>query len=183
MKKLVPFLFILFLFGSSAFVKPVALEVVSDSYWVKFQDDSGRFGYLNAKGDTMIPAGRYWPCYTDTFRAYAIVCSTSDGEFIGINKEEKVLYKVFGFDNGPDPVSEGRFRILKNGLIGFADERTGKVMIYPQYKCAFPYENGVSEVSFDCTVKPPKGDEHGTWTGGNWFYIDHAGKKAPPPEH
>lgn len=182
MKTLPPLLFLLFVFGSISFIEPFNPTVPSDSYWVRYCNDSYDCGYLNTKGDTMIPAGKYSICFTDTFRSYAVVNIIGKG-FVAINKQEKVLYKVFAFDNGPDPVSEGRFRIIKNGLIGFADERTGKVMIYPQYKCAFPYENSVSEVSFDCEQIIEPGGEHTSWTGGKWFYIDHAGKIAPPPEH
>lgn len=182
MKNYLPAFVVLLMCVSMGFIPYERSTSQASDYWVLFCDEDYDCGYLNSKGDTMIQAGVYPICYTDTFRSYAIVSKPGVG-FVGINKQEKVLYTVFPYDNGPDPVSEGRFRILKNGLIGFADERTGKVMIYPQYKCAMPYENGVSEVSFDCNVKPPKGDEHGTWTGGNWFYIDHAGKKAAPPEH
>jgi hypothetical protein len=182
MKRLIPLLFVLLFFYSSGFVRPVDVTVDSDSYWILFKNDSNQFGYLNSNGDTMIPAGKYLKCYTDTFRSYAIVRDKTKG-MIGINKLGKVLYGVFTMWNEPDPVSEGRFRIIKNGLIGFADERTGKVMIYPQYKCAFPYENGVADVSFDCEITLIDTGEGQSWSGGQWYYINHAGKKAPSPEH
>lgn len=170
------------MFGAMSFMNPGSPKIESDSYWIKFSDDSLGCGYVNVKGDTMIPVGKYTMCWTDTFRSYAIVTDSTLG-IIAINKQGRFLYQVFIFDNGPDHVSEGRFRIVKNGLIGFADERTGKVMIYPQYKCAFPYENSVADVSFDCEITKTESGEHKTWTGGNWYYIDHAGKIAPPPEH
>ena len=68
--------------------------------------------------------------FTDTFRTYAIVAG-KNFVFVAIDRQQKVLYNVFPFDNGPDYASDGLFRILKNNKIGYADELTGKVIINP----------------------------------------------------
>jgi len=68
-------------------------------------------GYKNQNGDIVIPSGKYIGCFTDTFRTYAIVVKPNSG-FVAIDWQEKILYEVFPFDNGPDEPSDGLFRIL-----------------------------------------------------------------------
>jgi hypothetical protein len=166
-----------------SFVNNNTQNSVTDSYWVRFCDENHDCGYLNAEGDTMIPAGTYPMCTTDTFRSYAIVLKTGTG-FVGINKQEKILYSVYQFDNGPDYPSEGLFRIWKNDKMGYADERTGKIMLYPQYSCGFPFKNGVAKVSLTtCISKPVDEDgEYHYWETDEWIYIDHTGQKVDPPK-
>ena len=53
-------------------------------------------------------------------------------------------------------------------------------MIKPQFKCAWPFKNGVAEVSMDCQTKSE--GEHTVWVGNNWFYIDTIGKKVKKSE-
>ena len=86
---------------------------------------------------------------------------------------------MFPFDNGPDYAADGLFRIMTNNKIGYADEATGKVIIKPQFDCAFPFENGVAKVGLNCTTHSD--GEHSYWTSDNWFYIDKKGKKANSP--
>ena len=93
-----------------------------------------------------------------------------------IDRKQNILYKVFPFDNGPDYVSEGFFRILKDNKIGYADAATGKVAIKPQFDCAFPFENGFAKVSTNCSTQ--SAGQHKVWTSNNWFYIDRKGKKS-----
>jgi hypothetical protein len=150
-----------------------------NGYLVSFTDSvTDEHGYKNQKGDIVIPLGKYSFCFTDTFRTFAIVAKPHFG-FIAIDRHENVLYEVYPFDNGPDYASDGLFRITKNNKIGYADEVTGKVVIKPQFGCAFPFENGVAKVGFNC-VSHPDGEYH-YWTSDNWFYIDKKGKKAKPP--
>ncbi len=132
------------------------------------------YGYRSLHGDTVIQPGKYSICYTDTFKTYAIVLKPNLG-IIAINRQEKVLYKVFPFDNGPDYVSDGLFRILKGNKIGYADAISGKVVIKPQFSCAFPFENGLAKVSMNCSAYAE--GEHRSWKSSNWFYIDKTGKR------
>jgi hypothetical protein len=93
---------------------------------------AGTSGYLDESGKIVIPLGKYADCYTDTFRNYAIVLDSAKG-MVAIDRHERILNKVFIFDNGPDYASEGLFRITANGKIGYADLATGKIIIRPQF--------------------------------------------------
>ena len=122
--------------------------------------------------------GKYAVCFTDTFRTYAILLNAQQ-EFVAIDRKETVLYKVFPFDNGPDYASNGLFRIVENTKIGFADAATGKIVIKPQFSCAFPFENGVAKVSNDCKAEPE--GEYTSWISENWYYINTSGEKVDAP--
>ena len=151
----------------------------TNGYLVSFTDSAtGKHGYKNKDGDIVITPGRYSFCFTDTFRTFAIVAKPHFG-FVAIDRHENVLYEVFSFDNGPDYASDGLFRIVQNSKIGYADEVTGKIIIKPQFDCAFPFENGVAKVGINCTIYADD-TEHHTWTTDHWLYIDKKGKKVKP---
>ncbi|MHC5224659.1 WG repeat-containing protein [Ignatzschineria sp. LJL83] len=79
-------------------------------------------------------------------------------------------YDVYMFDNGPDYSSEGYYRIRKNGKIGFADETTGEIAVYPIYECAHPFRNGRAEVGLKCqTIRD---GEYSYWEAEEWFLLD-----------
>lgn len=152
-------------------------QVAEDSgYLLAFQDEAkGEYGYKNQNGDIVIPSGKYSYCFTDTFRTFAIVAEPTAG-FVAIDREEKILYKIFPYDNGPDYPSDGLFRILENDKIGYADSATGSIVIKPQFDCAWPFENGVAKVSMDC--KTQEDGEHSIWESDNWYHIDKTGSKV-----
>jgi len=146
---------------------------------ISFNDTiKDQWGYKNQNEEIIIPTGRYARCITDTFKTYAIVVKQNSG-FIAIDRQENVLYEVFPFDNGPDESSDGLFRILENKKIGYADSTSGKVVIKPQFDCAWPFENGVAEVSIDCKTLPE--GEHSSWISDHWVYIDKTGKRVEKP--
>ncbi len=130
--------------------------------------------YVNQKEETVIAAGKYIMCFTDTFKTYAVVLSQEEG-FIGIDRNENVLFNVFQFDNGPDETSEGLFRYVKDDKIGFINSQSGAKVIEAKYIGAYPFENGKAKVSENCSKE--KDGEHYSWKGGDWYYIDHSGKK------
>lgn len=134
------------------------------------QKDS--YGYVNQAGDTVISFETYDVCYTDTFRRGAIVYKVGIG-FIAIDKKQNVLFQIFPFDNGPDYPSDGLFRIIENGKIGFADT-TFNVVIQPQFDCAFPFEGETARVSFDCMKV--KDGEHIIWQSKSWLMINKKGE-------
>jgi hypothetical protein len=136
------------------------------------ENAENEFGYLSVKGDTVIPFGKYDHCFTSRFCGFAIVSEKEKG-IVGINRKEEVLFNVFVYDNGPDPLSNGLFRIIKNGKIGFADH-TGQIIISPQFDCAEPFSNGKARVGKGCKSEPA--GEHSRWTGGKWFVINKKGK-------
>jgi hypothetical protein len=131
-------------------------------------------GYINTKGDTVIPVGKYQYCYTDTLRNFAIVTQRK-GKTIGIDRNERELFEVFWYDNGPDPLAEGLFRIVKEGKIGYANEQ-GQVVITPQYACAFPFQNGKAKVAYQCETFSE--GEHSRWESQAWTQIDKQGNKT-----
>jgi hypothetical protein len=151
----------------------------SKDYLFLFSDTAkDECGYKNQNGDTIIQPGKYKFCFTDTFKTYAIVMDKNFG-LVAIDRRQKILYNVFPVDNGPDYAAEGLFRIVTNSKMGYASEATGKVIIKPQFGCAFPFENGVAKVSLNCITHSD--GEHSYWTSDNWFYINREGKKVNPP--
>jgi hypothetical protein len=135
-----------------------------------------QYGYVDSKGAVIIPFGKYSMCFTDTFKNFAIVLKSGSG-FVVIDRMENVEYNVFPFDNGPDYLKEGYFRIVKDGKIGYAGSDFS-VKIKPQYGCAFPFEKGKAKVSYDCkTETDPQTHEYHTWISKNWFYIDKQGNR------
>ena len=52
----------------------------------------------------------------------------------------------FHYDNGPDYVREGLYRIVDDrGRMGYADE-SGRVVIAPRFAFALPFEDGKAKV-------------------------------------
>ena len=114
MKKLfIVFFFILIYFQIS----------VSQSYHrvCKEIDGVDWCGYADSSGNLKIPY-KYTMAYTDTLKTIAFVANKKDG-LIAIDSTGKKLFNVFIYDNGPDYLSEGLFRIenKRNGKIGFAE--------------------------------------------------------------
>lgn len=134
--------------------------------------DDDQYGYVNLDGDTIIAAGKYSFCFTDTFRTYALVATKQ--HLVAIDRNERVLYRVFPFDNGPDYPSDGLFRIMRGHKIGYADAVTGNVLIKPQFTCAFPFEQGKAKVAKHCSTIAE--GEHHHWVSDGWFYIDKQGR-------
>ncbi|VAV86045.1 hypothetical protein MNBD_BACTEROID02-1290 [hydrothermal vent metagenome] len=139
----------------------------------EFDEHGTPSGYINKEGDTIIPIGKYFYCYTDTIRDFGMVIKKG-GPIIGIDKNDNELFEVYNFDNGPDYIKGGLFRIIKNDLIGYANIN-GEIIIEPAYKCAFPFENGKAKVSNICTKK--RIGEHSYWESNKWFYINKKGKR------
>jgi hypothetical protein len=130
------------------------------------------FAYFDEKGNKVL--GDYYAAYTDTITDYGIV---ADPGFVLIDIKGKHIYEIYPFDNGPDYTSEGIYRIIKDGKIGYVDSLTSKILIEPKFDCAFPFENGKAKVSVTCrTVLAFPGDEHQTWQSDKWVYIDRTGK-------
>jgi hypothetical protein len=148
----------------------------SNDYLIRVVKEGERqqYGFKDRRGKLVIPYGRYNMIFTDTFRNYAVVIGRGTKMF-AIDRKGNRLFDVFQFDNGPDEPSEGLFRIVNNGRIGFANTQ-GKLVIAPDFQCAYPFENGTAKVSRKCTTK--KDGEHSTWQSNDWYYIDKTGKKV-----
>ncbi len=130
-------------------------------------------GYINASGDTVAPLGKYAFCLSDTVRTLGFVIKQGGG-CAAIDPTGKELFDVFWYDNGPDPVSEGLFRIQEGGKIGFADEQ-GRIVIAPQFECASPFQDGKARVAYSCTLVPD--GEHTIAESESWIFIDKKGNK------
>ncbi|WP_374163208.1 WG repeat-containing protein [Arcticibacter sp. MXS-1] len=139
---------------------------------LKRDTTTSMYAYFDEKGNKVL--GDYYAAYTDTITEYGIV---ADPGFVLIDKTGKHIYNIYPLDNGPDYTSEGTYRIIENGKIGYVDSLTSEVLIQPKFDCAYPFENGKAKVSVNCrTVKAFPGDEHSTWESKEWFYVDKTGK-------
>ena len=135
--------------------------------------------YLNERGDTIVPYGKYRFCQTDTIRNIGFVYGNRpNARIVCIDNQGKELFNVFKYDNGADYVREGLFRITDDkGLIGFADT-VGNIVIKPLFKFAFPFKNGKAKVTFSGASKdvPGSNGEKHYWDSPDWYYIDKNGK-------
>jgi hypothetical protein len=162
--------------GSDTIDSP-ALYAVTDEEYLQY---GARVAYLNNSGDTIIPIGKYRYYGTDTLLYYAnVIESPGDSTFgrqIGITPEEKVLFDLVMFDNGPEPFIEGLTRVLRNGRMGYSN-KFGHVVIPCIYDYATQFDGGIAEVTFDAT-EYLDGEEHTTVESDEWFTIDKHGKKV-----
>ena len=86
-----------------------------------------------------------------------------------VDKHGNEVYQFYYFDNGLDPESEGLYRIRQGEKIGYANARTGEIVINPIYDCAYPFENGKAKVGMKCQQQTD--GEHRWWVGGEWQEI------------
>lgn len=149
-----------------------AQKASTECLTVVYSGDSSLCGYVNSTGDTSLNI-IYRFCFKDRICSFGSVIS-ENGKALAFDNKGKFLFQVFYIDNGPDYISEGLFRIIEDGKMGFASE-AGEVVIKPQYDCAFAFEDGKAQVSFDC--KRSKKNEYEMWESESWFYIDKQGKK------
>ncbi len=140
-----------------------------------YDEGKNQYGYKDSEGKMVIPFGKYEMCFTDTMRSYAVV-TTTEGGLIAIDRLQKKLYDVFVYDNGPDYPAEGLFRVMKGEKIGYADAKSGEIVIEPAYACAWPFDGGKARVSRDCTKE--QDGENTIWLSDNWFMIDKEGKEV-----
>ncbi len=156
-------------------------QVDPSDYLIAISTDSLRemgspCGYVNLRGDTIIPIGKYPICWTDTIKNMGVVYEKTDSSagYIAIDPELNVLYEVYYYDNGPDWLEDGLFRIMRNGKIGYADE-DGFIKIKPQFACANQFDEGRAKVALHCELIPE--GEHTRQESDEWFFIDKNGER------
>ena len=134
--------------------------------------------FLNERGDTIIPRGRYEYIGCDSIAPIGLVAEPHQG-IVALNTRGERLFEVMQIDNfQPDVVIDGRFRIIgKNKLVGYADT-LGNVIVQPQFQCALPFKNGRAQVAYH-GWKSSEQDEHWMWMSDEWFYIDTLGRRLP----
>jgi len=137
---------------------------------LKRDKKTSMYAYYDENGNKVL--GDYYAAYTDTIKDFGIV---SDPSSVLIDRKGKHIYNIFIFDNGPDYTSDGLYRIVENGKIGYVDSITSRLVIKPIYDCAWPFENGKAKVSMNC--KTIRDGEHSRWESEEWFYIDKQGRK------
>lgn len=160
----------------------ISCQSNKESIWIQDCDTKKveSCGFMNLDGKLKIEYGKYPMIFSDTFRNYAIVLKEKEG-IIGIDKDEHTLFKVFVYDNGPDYVAEGFFRIEEHGKIGFVDSQTGEIVIKPTFSAAQPFENGYAAVCHAC--KTQKEGEHTSWINGKWGIINKKGELVIEPKY
>ena len=180
-----PLTTILLLFISGVFY--AQLVDSSDAFYIVYEPDTSGSswcengycefgtpcGYINQEGDTIISIGKYNGCYTNSFTHFAIVSDANSG-LIAIDPKENVLFHVHVFDNGPDNVHDGLFRIWKGSKTGFANLK-GEIVIELQYECADFFKNGRARVTENCTIT--KDGEYHAMNSDTWYYIDTLGNR------
>jgi hypothetical protein len=153
------------------------IEDKQDYLLLRFDSsDNSNYWYVNVKGDTIIPPGKYQLCFIDTFRTFAIVTSSQYPGYYAIDRNERFLYNVLSLDGLPEycDAEDGLFRIEQNGKIGFAD-MNGEIRIPAMYACAYYFRDGKAKVSILPCDTIYEG-EHISWKSNQWLYIDKRGR-------
>ena len=148
-------------------------------YYPNFEAVDATLGYVDSSGKVIIPAGKYPYLFTDVFDKIAFVLLKDKKGVYAIKRKKKVLFQVCSFELGPDIISNGLFRIIENGKIGFAN-MNGKIVIKPNWGFIFPFqENGLA-------IFCEKGNwiwidkEHRKFSGGKWGAMDTKGNIVIP---
>ena len=147
-------------------------------YWPDFDKDETICGYVDSNGEIVIPAGKYANIFTAEFDKTAFVLLKDKKGVYAIDRSEKILFQICSFEFGPDIISNGLFRIIENGKIGFAN-MNGEIVIKPRFQFVYPFqENGFA---IFC--------ENGTWSmldkyipviKGKWGVINRQGVVVIP---
>lgn len=135
-------------------------------------------GFMNSKKEIVIPVGKYANIYSIEFDKIAFVSLQGKTGIYAINRSEDVLFQVYSFDNGPDYVSNGLFRIVNNGRMGFAD-MNGEVVIKPIFLFVYPFQNNGLAV-FNEGGSIVKDGEYHRYQGGKWGAINKKGEIVIP---
>ncbi len=137
-------------------------------------------GYINRSGDTIIPIGKYSYCFTEEFDNIAFVGIKGLPGVYAINRKEDVLFRVATLDNGPDPVNDGLFRIIKNNKTGFANMK-GEIVIQPYFDSALPFKDGFAVVCVG--GKDEKDGDYTLHVGGKWGLVNTVGEVVVEPKY
>ncbi len=129
--------------------------------------------FVDSEGEVIIPFGKYLKCYIDTFKTIAFVIKKGDNKIVAIDRQEKELFQVKTYDNGPDYLKDGLFRIIENEKTGFAN-MNGEIVIPPKFKTVYPFSEERAAFCLNCSQI--ESGEHLIDTGGKWGYIDKKGE-------
>jgi hypothetical protein len=150
------------------------------NYLLAFSDSSSGktlWGFKTTSGQVKIKP-KYEILGTDTLFDMAFV--TLNYKWVAINNHDSIILSPYIFDNGPDYIEEGLFRFVENNKIGFANEK-GRKIILAQFDFASTFKGGLA--AFSVGGKMEKWDEeHSTWNGGLWGFIDKKGQVVIKPQ-
>lgn len=160
---------------SDTIPKPALFAITNEEY-LQF---GAKVAFVNDKGDTIIPFGKYAYYGMDTLTHYANVIEHPNdsiwGRQIAIDRNQNVLFDLVMFDNGPEPFNEGLTRALRNGKMGYAN-KFGQIVIPCIYDYAKWFDNGKAEVTFEAKEYFDM-DEHRQVVSNEWFEINKKGQK------
>lgn len=161
-----------------SFLSNIAAQEVSELHLV-YREYDDTYGYENNLGDTIIPYGKYM-CHIP-YRTLGFISKPKEKDIVAISPSGTELFKVFQYDNGPDHLSEGVFRMIgNNNKMGFADT-TGHIVIPPRFDFVTPLKNGHAFFNTGGRSVPiDKSGEYHMITGGHWGVINKEGKEICP---
>jgi hypothetical protein len=110
-----------------------------------------------------------------SFNKYGVAFVIHKSDWVAINKKKDYLFTAFNYDNGPDPIQEGLMRYVKDGKMGFVNER-GKIIIKAKFDFVDQFENGIANYCIGCEKQ--KMGEHTIYDSktGKWGKINKKGK-------
>jgi len=153
------------------------LTAVTDEEYLQY---GVNIAFIDENGDTIIPFGKYAYFGSDTLEYFANVIEHPNdstwGRYVGIDRNQNILFDLVIFDNGPDYFNEDLTRILRNGKMGFAN-KFGQVVIPCKYDFAKYFKDGKAGVTFSAREYDDL-EEHRRVESDEWFYIDKKGNKT-----
>ncbi len=145
--------------------------------WLHVTNSKGLHAFVDKTGNIKIPYGKYKFILSDTLCYFAYVYEY-EGGVVAINREDKIIFRPVIIDNLlPDLPSEGLFRIIDNGKIGFANLK-GEVTIPPQFEAVKSFKNDIAAYCVGCQMKYDTITEYGYWSDGKWGFINKSGEIA-----
>jgi hypothetical protein len=152
----------------------------SNDYLLAFLDSSSGkelWGFKTTSGHVIIKP-KYEVIGTDTMFAIAFV--TLNFKWFAIDRQDNIVLTPYIFDNGPDYVQEGLFRYVENNKIGFANMQ-GQKVIQAKFDFASIFNNGLAAFNIGGQLRKID-DEHSSWQGGLWGFIDRNGQTVIEPK-
>jgi hypothetical protein len=137
-------------------------DMTQDDFLVAFEK-GGLYGFQTTEGAVVLKP-QYEQVFQDTLRRMALVVKA--GKIVGINRKGAVLLHPFIYDNGPDYVVEGVFRMVENEKMGFAT-LDGSVIIPAIFDFVTPFEQGLAAYILGGAKVYDKNNEHWEWGGGH----------------
>ncbi len=139
--------------------------------------DSG-WGCVDDRGEVVIPFA-YSLEAPFSPAGICIVFHPNEG-FHYLDATGQVLYKAFNFENGPDPIHEGRARFVRDGKIGFVG-KDFTVAVPARFDSAMPFDGGTATVCVGCDPRVWSKDAPDNLQVGRVFHIDKDGREVDGP--